>query len=333
MGHRREERAPIALRALVWGVDTEGKLFVTQAQTLDISPTGGRLQGLDRELELGAVIGVQHGDNRGRFRVVWVGKPGTPQAGQAGIRCIALGQRSAKSVLYLEDQDHEREHRASLLQTCGYDVVTAVNGRAAQELIQTRSFDAVVLDHPLLDVDCEEFLRRVKHIQHRTRIVVLSAFPAMVPEPVMELADAFVHKGESHHKLICAIEEMIGPGTQVRWPITRCDQRHAVIMPLTIQVIRGGVASNLPGRAKDLSESGMGVTLEGDLVPGEIVTAVFSLPTATEVFRIHATVRRRTSSDYGLAFVDITADQQQAIRALCGVLPALETLQDCPVSA
>ncbi len=333
MGHRREERAPIALRALVWGVDVEGKLFVSQAQTMDISPTGGRLQGLDRQLELGSVIGVQHGDNRGRFRVVWVGKAGTAQEGQAGIRCVALGQRSPKSVLYLEDQDHEREQRASLLQTCGYDVVTAANGRTAQDLIETRRFDAVVLDHPLLDINCEEFLRRVKQLQNRARIVVLSAFPAMVPEPVVEMADAFVHKGESHHKLICAIEEMIGPGTQVKWPITRCDQRHAVIMPVTIQVLRGGVASNLPGRARDLSESGMGVSLEGDLVPGEIVTAVFSLPTATEVFRIHATVRRRATQDYGLAFVDITPLQQEAIRALCGVLPALESLQDCTASA
>ncbi len=333
MGSRQEERAPIALRALVWGVDAEGKLFVTQAQTLDISSTGARLQGLDRPLELGSVIGVQHGDNRGHFRVVWVGKPGSPRAGQVGIRCVALGQRSSKTVLYLEDQDHEREHRASLLQTCGYDVITAAKGRTAQDLVRTRHFDIVILDHPLLDINCEEFLRQVKQAQHRTRIVVLSAFPSMVPEPVMELADAFVHKGDSHHKLICAIEELIGPGTQVKWPITRCDQRYAVIMPVTIQVLRGGVASNLPGRARDLSENGMGVTLEGDLIPGEIVTAVFSLPTANEVCRIHATVRRRTSSDYGLAFVDITPEQQQAIRNLCGVLPALETLQECTISA
>ncbi len=332
MGHRREERVPIALRALVWGVDAEGKLFVTQAQTADISSTGARLQGLDRSLELGSVIGVQHGDNRGRFRVVWIGKPGTRQAGQVGIRCIALGQRSPKTVLYVEDQDHEREQRSSILQACGYAVVAAANGRSAQELIQARHFDVIVVDHPLLDMDVQEFVRQVKQLHGRARIIVLSAFPGTLPEPVMEVADAFVHKGESHHKLICAIEEMIGPGTQVKWPITRCDQRHAVIMPVTIQVLRVGVASNLPGRAKDLSESGMGVTLEGELVPGEIVTAVFSLPTATEVFRIHATVRRRASNDYGLAFVDITPEQQQAIRILCGVLPALEALQEHTVS-
>ena len=37
-------------------------------------------------------------------------------------------------------------------------------------------------------------------------------------------------------------------------------------------------------------------------------------------------MRRRERNDYGFAFVDITPEQQQSIRLLCGVLPPLEAL-------
>src|SRR5512146_2587191 len=195
MGHRREERAPIVLRALVWGADAEGKMFVEPAQTLDISATGARLHGLDRRVQVGTILGVEHGDNRGRFRVVWIGKPGTSQQGQVGIRCVALGQRLNKTILYVDDQEHEREQRSSLLQSCGYYVLTAATGREAQALAATRRFDVIIVDHPLLDMDCETFLRELKRVQPIARIVVVSAFPGKIPEPLMALANGFVHKG------------------------------------------------------------------------------------------------------------------------------------------
>ncbi len=331
MGNRREERVPIVLRALVWGADADGKTFVEPAQTLDISATGARLHGLARRVHVGAIIGVEHGDNRGRFRVVWVGKPGTSQQGQVGLRCVALGQRLSKTVLYVDDQEYEREQRGSLLRSCGYEVTTAATGRDAQELAATHRFDIIVVDHPLLDMDCETFLHDLKRVQPTARVIVVSAYPGKIPENVMALAGAFVHKGDAPHKLICTLEEMIGPATQVKWPITRCHQRYAVAMPVSIQVIRGGVGSRLSGQMRDLNEDGMAATVEGDLAPGEIVTAIFALPTATEPFRVHATVRRRDGNDYGFAFVDVTPEQQQSIRMLCGVLPPRESLQDAPI--
>ncbi len=331
MGNRCEERVPLALRAVIWGADVDGNVFVEEAQTLDISTTGARIQGLSRRVEVGTILGVQHGDNRGRFRLVWVGTPGAPREGQIGIRCIGLGQRVNKSVLYVDDQEHERQQRGSLLQSCGYEAETAATGRSAWELCQTRSFDTIIVDYPLLDIDTEAFVRELKRAQSKVKIVIVSAFPRQVPETLLGMVDGFVHKGEAPHKLLCSVEEMIGPGTQVKWPITRCDNRYAVAIPVAVQVIRAGVTSNHTGRMNDLSESGLCASVDGDLAPGELVTVSFNLPTAARAFRIHATVRRRTCNDYGLAFVDVTPEQQLCIRNLCGVLPPLEALQDSGV--
>jgi hypothetical protein len=35
---------------------------------------------------------VRHGTEKARFKVVWIGKPGTPQEGQVGLLCIETGK-------------------------------------------------------------------------------------------------------------------------------------------------------------------------------------------------------------------------------------------------
>ncbi|MBZ5523786.1 MAG: SpoIIE family protein phosphatase [Acidobacteriia bacterium] len=56
--------------------------------TIDISNSGARLAGLDEHLVPGEVLEIHCGRRRAPFQVVWIGSPGSPTAGQAGVECL-----------------------------------------------------------------------------------------------------------------------------------------------------------------------------------------------------------------------------------------------------
>jgi hypothetical protein len=88
----REKRTQKKLPVRVWGMDSTGKLFSIEAFTVDITPRGARLEGVSCMLQRGAIVGVECGRSRARFRVAWVGHPGTSREGQLGIQCVEPGK-------------------------------------------------------------------------------------------------------------------------------------------------------------------------------------------------------------------------------------------------
>ncbi len=76
------------LEVRVWGIDVKGKPFFQTARTSEVSVKGARLEGITCLKQVGEVIGVQHGNQKARFRVVWIGEKGTPEQGQVGITCL-----------------------------------------------------------------------------------------------------------------------------------------------------------------------------------------------------------------------------------------------------
>jgi hypothetical protein len=88
----REQRVHMKLSVRIWGMDTAGKLFSTDAHTVDITPVGACIEGTSACLERGSIIGVQCGRSQARFRIVWIGQHGTKRQGQIGIRCLDLGK-------------------------------------------------------------------------------------------------------------------------------------------------------------------------------------------------------------------------------------------------
>lgn len=88
MTQRPSVRINKALRVKVRGVDRNGQPFVQTALTKDISPKGARIEGVTCVHSAGQIIEVQRWWKRARFRVVWVGDPGTPRMHEAGIFCL-----------------------------------------------------------------------------------------------------------------------------------------------------------------------------------------------------------------------------------------------------
>ena len=91
MAQRYDARIPKVMKVKVSGKDRFGNKFTQTANTINVSRTGARLEGMPL-IENAETIEVSLGwFRKARFRVVWAGQPGTPEASQAGIRCLDSG--------------------------------------------------------------------------------------------------------------------------------------------------------------------------------------------------------------------------------------------------
>ncbi len=88
MGKRKAPRKDVELEVRIFGLDNSGKPFSKIALTLDVSRTGARLKDVDIG-QPGDVIGLQYGDRKTRFKVIWVESKGERR--EAGI--VSLEQK------------------------------------------------------------------------------------------------------------------------------------------------------------------------------------------------------------------------------------------------
>jgi hypothetical protein len=83
---RREQRLHIAVPVKVFS-----DLKTTDSQTCctyEISLIGVRLVAPQGITEVGQVVSLQRQGRRARFKVIWIGKPGTPHEGQVGVETL-----------------------------------------------------------------------------------------------------------------------------------------------------------------------------------------------------------------------------------------------------
>ena len=82
---RREVRVAKKIRVKVQGLDRSGHPFVQSTHAVEVSRRGALLEGIGYLTRPGETVQVKCRLRSARFRVVWVGEAGMPQAGCAGI--------------------------------------------------------------------------------------------------------------------------------------------------------------------------------------------------------------------------------------------------------
>jgi hypothetical protein len=87
--HRPDPRVPTDLSVRVWGMAASGQTFSQHVRARNISSSGALFSGLEHELKVGDVIGIQYGDRKSRCKVVWVMDGGPLQKIQAGVQIVA----------------------------------------------------------------------------------------------------------------------------------------------------------------------------------------------------------------------------------------------------
>ncbi|MBZ5547501.1 MAG: TonB family protein [Acidobacteriia bacterium] len=94
----------------------------------------------------------------------------------------------------------------------------------------------------------------------------------------------------------------------------RAFPRQPVHVPLDVIALRSGIPENLPGRCTDLSETGVGAIIAGELVPDQQIAVELRLPDVGVPVRARALVRYQKQLRFGLQFVGLPMEQQEMIR-------------------
>jgi hypothetical protein len=97
-----EFRLGVALPVRVWGMTAQGRPFSQSAHALNISSEGALISGIESELKVGDVIGVQFGEKKARCTVLSVMNTGPFKKNQVGIELLAAQECPWKSHLPLD---------------------------------------------------------------------------------------------------------------------------------------------------------------------------------------------------------------------------------------
>jgi len=100
--HQSEPRLTVDLPVRVWGMSAEGRAFSQHARAQNISSDGALLSGVENELKVGDVIGVQCDDKKTRCTVIWAVNSGAIKKNQVGIKILADQECPWKKYLPLD---------------------------------------------------------------------------------------------------------------------------------------------------------------------------------------------------------------------------------------
>ena len=105
-------RATLDLKVKVWGMGSNDRPFFQNAVAQNISATGACIFGIEQQLKVGDVIGVQYEARKARCKVIWVVDAGGIKKTQVGVQLVADQECPWLAVLPKEALDNAPAVRA-----------------------------------------------------------------------------------------------------------------------------------------------------------------------------------------------------------------------------
>jgi len=81
-------RDTLDLRVRIWGMGSDNRPFFHNATAQNVSATGASIFGVEHELKVGDVIGVQYGAKKARCKIVWIKDAGSLKRFQIGVQLV-----------------------------------------------------------------------------------------------------------------------------------------------------------------------------------------------------------------------------------------------------
>lgn len=103
---------------------------------------------------------------------------------------------------------------------------------------------------------------------------------------------------------------------------SRTFDRHRFDLRVKLVFHRNGRADVVHGRTRDLSFSGMGVTLACGVAHGTACLLVLRFPKTEYELKLPAVVTHGRGSHFGLQFQRLSGEQKLLIQKICKALPA-----------
>ena len=114
----------------------------------------------------------------------------------------------SKTVLCVDDEKIGLRVRKIMLESRGFQVLTASSGPDGLKLFEENHVDVVVLDYYMPDVNGGEVASEMRRRRPGVPIVFLSAYFSLPPE-ALKVADAFITKGDPPDVLIQKIQNLV----------------------------------------------------------------------------------------------------------------------------
>ncbi|TAK22065.1 MAG: hybrid sensor histidine kinase/response regulator [Chloroflexota bacterium] len=132
-------------------------------------------------------------------------------AGAALIQPAAVRPRGCARILLVDDEPGLRRLGARLLSQAEHTVVSASNGREALELFRAGSFDLVITDRAMPEMDGDQVALAIKAISPSTPVVLLTGFGSLMnaSEEMPLGVDAVLSKPISGPELTRAIDRLL----------------------------------------------------------------------------------------------------------------------------
>jgi two-component system cell cycle sensor histidine kinase/response regulator CckA len=113
-----------------------------------------------------------------------------------------------KMLLCVDDSPMILEFERRLFEQSGYIVVTVDSARRALRLATSFSFDAVLLDYHMPEMNGHNVASEIRRLRPDTRVVMVSG--GVVPEETTRLVDAVVPKDDASRKLLPTVDRLCG---------------------------------------------------------------------------------------------------------------------------
>jgi hypothetical protein len=101
-------RATLDLKVRVWGMGANGHPFFQNATAQNISTNGACIFGIEPDLKVGDVIGVQYEGRKARCKVIWVVDAGSLKKTQVGVQLVVDQECPWSAVLPPDMKAEER---------------------------------------------------------------------------------------------------------------------------------------------------------------------------------------------------------------------------------
>jgi PilZ domain len=94
-----EPRVVVDLPVRIWGMSADGRPFSQHVRAHNISSEGALISGVDYELKVGDVIGVQCDERKTRCTVIWIMNNGSVKKNEVGVKMVADQESPWKAYL------------------------------------------------------------------------------------------------------------------------------------------------------------------------------------------------------------------------------------------
>src|SRR5271166_2997441 len=115
-------------------------------------------------------------------------------------------QGSRRLLLCVDDSPAILEYVRRIFEESGYIVVTTASARQGLSLATRFSFDAVLLDYHMPEMNGHELAYEIRRFRPTTPVIMLSG--AEIPFETRQLVDAVVSKNEARGKLLTTVIQL-----------------------------------------------------------------------------------------------------------------------------